>query len=190
MSRFAGLRLTSAACRAQQPAPIIMFGTFVYPLLAFAFVFAEEIVTVVYTAAYVDAAPVMRVYIVGLLALVIEVASITFLLQQGAFVMQVNLLVLALSVALSWVSAHHFGLAGAAVGSVLAVYLDGIVTLRRIALRTGIPIRRCRTGACSGSRYVRRAGRGARLDVRALFAARGRSSPTDGRGRSWRRPTA
>jgi len=72
----------------------------------------------------------------------VEFASITFLLQQGAFVMQVNLVVLALSIALSWVSAHHFGLARAAVGSVLAVYLDGMVTLRRIALRTGIPFRR------------------------------------------------
>ena len=46
----------------------VMVGTLLYPLLAFAFVFAEEIVTLVYTAAYVEAAPVMRVYIVGMVA--------------------------------------------------------------------------------------------------------------------------
>ncbi len=120
----------------------VIVGALVYPLLAFAFVFAEEIVTVVYTAAYVDAAPVMRVYIVGLAALVIELASITFLLQQGAFALRVGVIALILSVALSWLSAHPFGLAGAAVGSVTVVYLDLIATLRRIALRTGIPIHR------------------------------------------------
>lgn len=120
----------------------VLVGTLVLPLLAFAFVFAEEIVTVVYTAAYVDAAMVMRVYIIGLVALVVEVASITFLLQQGAFVMQVNVVVFAFSIALSWISAHHFGLAGAAAGSVLAVFLDGAVTLRRISQRTGIPFSR------------------------------------------------
>ena len=43
----------------------VLVGTLLYPLLAFAFAFAEEIVTLVYTAAYLEAAPVMRVYIVG-----------------------------------------------------------------------------------------------------------------------------
>ena len=120
----------------------VLVGAFVYPLLAFAFAFAEQIVTVVYTVAYVDAAPVMRVYIIGLAALVVEVASITFLLQQGAFALRVGLIALVLSVALSWFSAHPFGLAGAAAGSVTAIYFDLVATLRRIALRTGIPVRR------------------------------------------------
>jgi O-antigen/teichoic acid export membrane protein len=116
-------------------------GVLVYPLLAFAFVFAEEIVTIIYTAAYVDAAPVMRVYIIGLAALVVEIASIMFLLRQGAYAMGVGLVALILSVALSWSSAHTFGLAGAAVGSVTAIYIDLIATLRRIAMCTGIPFR-------------------------------------------------
>ena len=119
-----------------------MVGALVYPLLAFAFVFAEEIVTLIYTPAYVDAAPVMRVYIIGLAALVIEFASVLMLLRQGAFTMWVSLAVLILSVALSWLSAHAFGLAGAAAGSVTAVYIDLSATLWRISLRTGIAFRR------------------------------------------------
>jgi O-antigen/teichoic acid export membrane protein len=98
-------------------------------------------VTVVYTAAYVDAAPVMRVYTIGFLAGVIELATITLLLRQGGFVMRLNLLVLPLSVALSWWAAHQFGFAGAAAGSVTAIYVDRIVTLRRVALRSGVPFR-------------------------------------------------
>jgi O-antigen/teichoic acid export membrane protein len=41
----------------------VMFGTLLYPILAFAFVFAEDIVTEIYTSTYVEAAPVMRLYI-------------------------------------------------------------------------------------------------------------------------------
>jgi O-antigen/teichoic acid export membrane protein len=120
----------------------VMVGTLVYPLLAFAFVFAEEIVTVIYTAAYVDAAPVMRVYIVGFAAFVVELATVIMLLRQGAFMTGVNLVALVLSVALNWSSAQHFGLAGAAMGGVTAIWLDRIATLWRIALRTGVPFRR------------------------------------------------
>jgi O-antigen/teichoic acid export membrane protein len=119
-----------------------MVGALVYPLLAFAFVFTEEIVTVIYTEAYVDAAPAMRLYIVGLAALVVELGSVMMLLRQGAFTMQVGLIVLILSVAVSWASAHTFGLAGAAAGSVIAIYIDLVITLRRISVRTGIALRR------------------------------------------------
>ncbi|OLD81872.1 MAG: hypothetical protein AUF67_06360 [Acidobacteria bacterium 13_1_20CM_58_21] len=120
----------------------VMIGALVFPLLAFAFVFAEEMVTIIYTAAYVDAAPVMRVSIVGFAALVFDLTSIMLVLRQGAFMMRVGLVVLILSIALSWLSAHAFGLAGAAAGSVTAIYVDYIAVLRRIASRTGIPVRR------------------------------------------------
>jgi O-antigen/teichoic acid export membrane protein len=120
----------------------VMVGALVYPLLAFAFVFAEEIVTVIYTAAYVDAVPVMRVFIVGFAGLVVDLGSTILVLRQGAFMMRVSLVTLVVSVALSWFSAHAFGLAGAAAGSVAAIYIDYIVLLRRIALCTGIPVRR------------------------------------------------
>jgi O-antigen/teichoic acid export membrane protein len=119
----------------------VMVGVSVYPLLAFAFVFAEEIVTIIYTAAYADAVPVMRVFIVGFAGLVVDLGGTMLVLRQGAFVMRVNLVMLALSAALSWFSAHAFGLAGAAAGSVTAVYIDYVVMLRRIARCTGIPVR-------------------------------------------------
>jgi len=119
----------------------VMVGRMVYPVLAFAFVFAEEMVTVVYTAQYVDAAAVMRVYIFALLAMVVELFSITLLLKEGAFALRLNLSALALSVALSWFGAVQFGLPGAAAGSVAALYLDRFLTLRRIGQRLALPVR-------------------------------------------------
>jgi len=118
-----------------------MVGTMLYPLLALAFAFAEEIITVIYTAAYLEAAPVMRVYIVGMLAMVVEVGSIVLLLRQGPFALRITALVLPISVAVSWGAAQQLGLAGAALGSVAAIYLDRALLLRRVAHHTGIALR-------------------------------------------------
>ena len=115
-----------------------MVAALLYPLLAFAFVFTEELVSVVYTATYIEAAPAMRVYIAGLAALVVELASITLLLREGMFAFRLNLAVLAGSIAVSWFAAQHFGLAGAAAGSTLAIYVERLATLKRISVRTGI----------------------------------------------------
>ena len=119
----------------------ILVGALVLPLFAFAFVFAEDLVTLIYTATYLEAAPVMRVYIIGIAALVIELSGIMMLMRQSVFVMGVNVLGLLLAVALSWTGAVHLGLAGAAMGGVVVIYLDRIATLLRIARLTGVRIR-------------------------------------------------
>lgn len=135
----------------------VMVATLICPLLAFAFVFAEELVTIIYTAAYVDAAPVMRVYIVGFTALVVDLASITLLLRQAPFVMWLNLIALVLAVALDWFAALRFGLAGAALGGVVVLYLDRIATLRRIAAHTRVPLRRLQDWSTLGGLALRSA---------------------------------
>lgn len=119
----------------------VMVAGLVYPLLGFAFVFAEEIVTLVYTGAYVDAAAVMRVYIVGLAALVIELTTVMLLLRQGAYTLMVSLVTLIASVLISWLGAHYYGLAGAAYGSVAVIYLDLFAMLWRISQCTRVPLR-------------------------------------------------
>jgi len=120
----------------------VLVAALVFPLFAFTFVFAEEIVTIVYTAAYLDAAPLIRVYLVGLAANVVETATLTMLLRQGAFMLRLNLLVLGLSIAIGWYLALHIGIAGVAVGGAIAMVFDRVATLRRIARCTGITLRR------------------------------------------------
>jgi O-antigen/teichoic acid export membrane protein len=119
-----------------------MVALLVYPLLAFAFVFAEEVVTLVYTATYLDAVPVLRLYTVGLVAFVVELVSILFVLKQGGFAAKVNGMVLLLALPLSWFGATHWGLMGAAAGSVAAIYAERVFSLGRIAQLTATPIRR------------------------------------------------
>jgi O-antigen/teichoic acid export membrane protein len=119
----------------------VLVGTLLYPVLAFVFAFAEEIVTVVFTARYLEAAPVMRVYLVAMAVLVLEVGSVLLILKQGRMALGVNATALAVSVATSWAAASMLGLPGAAAGSVLAVCLDRTLMLRRISARVGIPVR-------------------------------------------------
>ena len=119
----------------------LMVGAIAFPLFAFVFAFAEELVTLVYTATYLDAAAVMRVYIVGIVVLAVELSNVTMLLRQAVFVMVVNAAALVLAVAINWYAALQIGLTGAAVGSVIVIYLDRLLTLRRISRLTGVPIR-------------------------------------------------
>ena len=131
-----------------------MVGALVCPLAAFAFVYAEEVVTLIYTEAYISAAPVMRVYIIGLLALIVELASITLLLRQGPFVVRVNIAALVIAIPVSWLAARHYGLAGAAAGSVIAIYLDRLVTLKHISRLSGVPLRRLQDWNALGTLLV------------------------------------
>ena len=120
----------------------VTVAVLVCPIFAFAFVFAADIVSFVYTPAYLQAAPVMQVYIVGLSALIVELSTVTMLLRLAPFVTGVNVVALLLSAPLSWFFAQHIGLSGAAVGSVAVIYLDRLVIVWRISRLTGIAMRR------------------------------------------------
>jgi O-antigen/teichoic acid export membrane protein len=128
----------------------VIVGVLLYPLLAAAFVFAEELVSIVYTAAYLEAVPVMRVYIVAMAAMVIEMGSIVLLLRDGSFALRVTALALTLSISTSWAGAHVLGLPGAAAGSVIAIYLERVLMLRRISRRTGIGLARVQDWSALG----------------------------------------
>lgn len=120
----------------------VMVGALLFPMLACGFVFAEELITVIYTGAYLEAAPAMRLYIAAFAVMVIELGSIVLLLKLGRYALGINVLALVFSIALSVIGALRFGLWGAALGGTLAIYLDRLLLLRRIARHTGIPVRR------------------------------------------------
>ncbi len=127
-----------------------MVALLVYPLLAFAFVFAEQLVTVVYTAAYLGAVPVMRLYTLALIAFVVELNSILLLLRQGAFSAKVNAGALLVAVPLSYAGALQWGLVGAALGSVAVVFAERALSLSRIAQLTATPVARLQDWASLG----------------------------------------
>ncbi len=128
-----------------------MVALLVYPLLAFAFVFAEPLIAFVYTPTYLDAVPVLRVYIVGLLMFVVELNSVLLLLKQGPFAASVNAAMIVVAVPLGYVAALSWGLPGAALGSVAAIFCERGLSLSRIARQVRIPVARLQDwGALGG----------------------------------------
>ena len=119
-----------------------MVALLVYPLLAFGFIFAEDIITLIYTRTYLDAAPVLRLFVVGLVIFVVEVVSVLFVLKQGAFAARVQGAVLLVAVPASLLGALNWGLVGAAAGSVAAIYLERALSLARISRLTATPVSR------------------------------------------------
>jgi O-antigen/teichoic acid export membrane protein len=117
-----------------------MVGLLVFPMLAFAFVFASPMITLIYTGQYIDAVPVLRIFTIGLVAYVVELVSILFVLKQGAYAARVNALALAVALPTSYFGATHFGLMGAAIGGVVAVYVERVVSLTRISRLTNTPV--------------------------------------------------
>jgi hypothetical protein len=84
----------------------------------------------------------MRVYVIGMMVMAIEVGSIVLLLRQGAYALRITSVLLLVSASISWSAAQGFGLPGAALGSVLAIYLDRTLLLHRVARQTGISLRK------------------------------------------------
>lgn len=118
----------------------VMVAVLLFPMLTFACLFAEDLITLIYTAAYVAAAPALRVYTLGMGLMAVELYSLMLLQRDGGFVLRLSLILVIVSGLLSWQAAQHFGLPGAALGSVVALALDRGLTLRRLARTTGIGI--------------------------------------------------
>ena len=127
-----------------------MVALLVYPLLAFAFVFAEPLIAFVYTPTYLAAVPVLRLYVIGLLMFVVELNSVLWLLKQGPFAACVNGAMILVAVPLSYVGAISWGLPGAALGSVAAVYCERLISLSRISRMVSIPVTRLQDWSALG----------------------------------------
>ncbi len=118
----------------------VALALFIFPMLALAFAFANSLISLIYTQAYAQGGDVMRVYVLGMLALSVELNNIMLLLKEGRFAKRINFVTLCICIIGSLVFAHLFGLAGAAVGSVLAVYVERILTLRRMSKCLMLPL--------------------------------------------------
>ena len=113
-----------------------------FPIFAFAFVFADVLISLVYTPAFVAAGDVMRVMIVGWALQVIDMQSLVLLLRASGYAARVNALLLLISIPVSWLGAKFGGLPGAAAGGVAAMFLERALLIRRLSRTVELPARR------------------------------------------------
>lgn len=107
-------------------------GALLFPVLAFLFVFAEDVIRLVYTERYIDGAQPMRVYLIGLAGQALVVNNLLITLAQGRFQMRLNGFFLPVAVLLSLGGAYTFGVMGAAVGSAAAQWGSHMLSIRHV----------------------------------------------------------
>jgi O-antigen/teichoic acid export membrane protein len=114
---------------------------FAAPGLAFLWCFGEPLYTLVYTSAYLQAVPVMRVLTVTWVLQIVELNSLVMLAGQMPYTARISLPLLLASAALSFTGGHFFGLSGAAAGGVLIAFLERSLIVRRLGQTLSLPIR-------------------------------------------------
>lgn len=104
-----------------------------FPVLAFLFVFADEVIGLIYTAQYLEGALPMRVYLLGLVGQALVVNNLLITLAQGGFQMRLNGFMLPLAVLLSFGGASEYGLLGAALGSAVTQWCSHLLSIRYVS---------------------------------------------------------
>jgi O-antigen/teichoic acid export membrane protein len=103
------------------------------PLLGLFFSTAHEVVELVYTRQYADAAPLMQIYLFGQVTGVFAAGHLLVAVDRGNLAMLIHGVCLALSISLSLVGVHWFGLGGAPLGSVICLVIGEWWALHTVA---------------------------------------------------------
>jgi O-antigen/teichoic acid export membrane protein len=103
------------------------------PVVGAMFATAPELVDLVYTSRYRQSAPIMQVYLVGMMMNAFAVGHVLPALNKGRFAAINSACCLVVSVFLSIVGVMHWGLVGAAFGSVLTLALSELWSLKVVA---------------------------------------------------------
>jgi O-antigen/teichoic acid export membrane protein len=107
------------------------------PVVGAMFATAPELVELVYTSRYRQSAPIMQVYLVGMMMNAFAVGHVLPALNKGRFAAINSACCLAASVCLSILGVMHWGLIGAAFGSVLTLALSELWSLKVVARTLG-----------------------------------------------------
>ncbi|MGE5116994.1 MAG: lipopolysaccharide biosynthesis protein [Betaproteobacteria bacterium] len=128
----------------------VLDTSYTYPVLTFFFVTSGPLFALVYTPAYAEAALATKWICVGMLALTVELTTLTNALRLRRMVLQWETAMLALSVALSVAGGLAFGFVGVVLGSVVSRYISTVYYVVALSRRTGVPLRRIQHWASLG----------------------------------------
>lgn len=101
----------------------------------------KELVQIVYTDRYLDAVPVMRIYMVSVMLQGFAAGYVLPILNQGRSAIANNVCCLCISIVLSYSGVHFFGLPGAACGSLIAFIIGESWSLLIFARTFGVKLR-------------------------------------------------
>ncbi len=114
-----------------------MIGFFVIPSACILWMYSKEVITVIYTAQYLDAVDVMRVYMIGILPQVFESHLLLRVCGFGGFGLKLHMFMLPLALTCSYTGIQLIGLPGGALGSVLTSLLSHLFSVMRVSRHLG-----------------------------------------------------
>jgi len=131
----------------------VAVALFILPVIAFIFAAASPLIRLIYTDAYADTIPVLRLNAIASLITVVEMSTVMLVLRQGPFLLRVNIILLLVGLLASYAGSQVWGIPGAVtgviIGNVLAISLIYARASRLVDLPVGA-LQDCRTIACIG----------------------------------------
>jgi O-antigen/teichoic acid export membrane protein len=110
----------------------------IYPFIVFLWAYADPLIRFVYTAEYVEAVPILRIYAVNMFFTSVELATVLLIYEQGRFVATVSAGVLVFAALLSYGGALAFGLPGVAIGGLIGTMATRYLNFHRAAKMLGV----------------------------------------------------
>ena len=140
MSHFHSLGRHDELLRLNNQGNVIVSAV-MFPAIAALFVFADEVIQLLFTKEYVSGSPVLRIYLIQTL-ISTEITTLLNVFGQGSANMRYEAAILPFAVLTSLAGVWYYGLPGAAIGSVLTTFVVYILFLRRLSKVMSIPIAR------------------------------------------------
>lgn len=132
----------------------IMISFILMPLSFFILLLADDIISVLYTSAYIEATIILRIYMISLFLDAVSVASVLMVLRQGNFVMKVNTFSFIFSPIAVYIGAVFLGLPGVAIATLVATIIEKILNFRRASKLLQIPFRKLQPWRIIGSIFI------------------------------------
>jgi O-antigen/teichoic acid export membrane protein len=102
-----------------------------FPIAIFLWFFADEVISIVYTSEYIDAANVLRVYLFGVIPQVFESGTLLRLTAQGRVALMIDLMMIPFVISISYLGIQYAGLPGGATGSIAALFFGSFLAIRK-----------------------------------------------------------
>jgi O-antigen/teichoic acid export membrane protein len=112
-----------------------------FPAIAFIGIWAEPILSVLFTDRYAGAAPFVRLYLLVMAIESLEIAIVLVSMGHGRFVMKVDAIVLPVAIGSALLGAKLFGLVGAPAGAIVGAILAQVLLYRRFAWLSDLRVR-------------------------------------------------
>lgn len=114
---------------------------FIFPMLAYLFAAASPIIRLIYTDAYAQAIPVLRLNVLAFLVATVEMTTVMLTLRQGPYLLRSSLISLPAGLLAGYAGSQAWGMPGAMAGPVVGNFVAIFVVFARASRVLALPLR-------------------------------------------------